>query len=51
MDQLATELQALKGAGHAQPFKVVDLRKHVPRWATTGGEQHDLEGKSISDTL
>ena len=51
MDQLATELQALKGAGHAQPFKVVDLRKHVPRWATTGGEQHNSEGKSFSGAL
>ena len=42
VDQLATELQGLKGAGHANPVVYVDLKKHVPRWATN--EPRDVQG-------
>lgn len=42
MDHLATELQGLRGAGHVNPFVYVDLKKHVPRWATN--EPREAQG-------
>ena len=35
VDQLASELQGLKAAGHCKPFVYVDIKKHIPRWAAT----------------
>ena len=35
VDQLASELQGLKAAGHSTPFVYVGIKKHIPRWAAT----------------
>ena len=46
VDHLATELQALRGAGHEAPYVYVDVRKHVPRWAATDC-QADADGAAL----
>ena len=46
VDQLATELQALRGAGHEAPYVYVDMRKHVPSWAATDS-QADVDGEFL----
>ena len=43
VNQLATELAALKEKGVAKPYIFVDLHKYLPRWATSEASDRDGE--------
>ena len=47
VDKLASDLLAMKGAGHLNPYVYVGLRAHVPRWAMADAGK-DVEGAPLA---